>query len=188
MDRQELEAYLQEIQVLQTGHFKLTSGLHSAHYMQCAKIFEEPKKANVLLDLLAEKIPSQVETVVAPAIGGITIGYALAAKLEKRCLFAEREEGSMRFRRGFQLHEGEKVLLVEDVVTTGGSVHEVIALVKKAKASLVAVASIVDRSGGRADFGVPFISLLPMDIKAFKEEDCPLCKEGVPLYKPGSRT
>ncbi len=177
----------QKLGVLQKGHFQLTSGLHSPEYMQCAKLFEYPKKASQVLQELLPRLPQDIETIIAPAIGGITVGYEMARLLGCRFVFAERQEGQMTFRRGFALSPGERVLAVEDVITTGGSVREVIDLAKEAQAQVLGVASVVDRSQGKANFGVPFVSLITMEIKTYEPDHCPLCAKQVPLNRPGSR-
>lgn len=187
MTNQELLTAFEELGVLQTGHFRLTSGLHSEQYMQCAKLFEYPRKAQAIVATLLSRLPEGIETVIAPAIGGVTVGYELARQLGCRFIFAERQEGEMVFRRGFSLKPGEKVLAVEDVVTTGGSVQEVVNLAKECGAEILGVATIVDRSQGKADFGVPFYSLVSMQITVYQPEECPLCSQGTPLSMPGSR-
>ncbi len=186
--QQTAEAVLMRLGALQNGHFRLTSGLHSEVYMQCAKLFEHPKESAELCALLVEDFSHLgVQTVVGPAIGGIILAYEVARTLGVRNIFAERENGKMIFRRGFSVASGEKVLVVEDVVTTGGSVKEVLGLLRAAGADIVGVGSIVDRSGGRADFGVPFFPLMTMRATTWEEKDCPLCKAGKQIVKPGSR-
>ncbi|HZK34510.1 MAG TPA: orotate phosphoribosyltransferase [Bacillota bacterium] len=187
MTREQIIDYMKKIGVLKQGHFKLTSGLHSQQYMQCAAVFEQPKHAGVLVSVLKEKLPTKVDTVVAPAIGGICMGYELAASLGCRSIFAERQNSEMTLRRGFQLKAGEKVLIAEDVVTTGGSVKEVLEIVKVAGCELIGVACLVDRSNGKADFGIPFYSLLEMEVATYQPEACPLCQQGIGIDKPGSR-
>ncbi|MCK9525290.1 MAG: orotate phosphoribosyltransferase [Limnochordia bacterium] len=180
-------AEFEKLGVLQTGHFKLTSGLHSEQYMQCAKLFEHPREAAKVVEALLAKLPNGVETVIAPAIGGITVGYELARLLGCRFIFAERQDGTMTFRRGFAVRTGERVLAVEDVVTTGGSVREVVDLARDFGAEVLGVAAVVDRSQGKADFGVPFYPLVRADIRVYDPEQCPLCGAGVALQTPGSR-
>ncbi len=187
MTNQELFTYFQELGVLQEGHFKLTSGLHSKQYMQCARLFEYPDKAAEVVEALIPKLPSGIETIIAPAIGGITVGYELARLLGSRFIFAERQDAKMTFRRGFSLEPGEKVLAVEDVVTTGGSVQEVMDLAKEYGAEVVGVATIVDRSQGKVDFSVPFYPLVSMEITVYEPEACPLCAQGFAIQNPGSR-
>ena len=173
---------------LKQGHFRLTSGLHSDRYMQCAALFQFPRESEQLCAALAEKFAGQkIDLVAGPALGGIIMAYEVARALGVPNIFSEREEGKMTFRRGVRVEAGQKVLVVEDVVTTGGSVKEVIGLVRAAGGEVVGVGSVVDRSGGKADFGVPFQALMTLEATNWKEEDCPLCKEGVPIVKPGSR-
>lgn len=171
------------------GHFKLTSGRHSDTYMQSAKIFVDTESSEKLCKALAEKLEGiDIDIVISPAIGGILMGYEVARQLKKPNIFAERENGEMTLRRGFSIEKGQKVLVVEDVVTTGGSVKEVIKLVQELGGDVVAVASITDRSNGKVDFGVKYVSLISMDIVSYEESECPLCKEGkIELVKPGSR-
>jgi orotate phosphoribosyltransferase len=185
--RNELLAEFERLSILQTGHFKLTSGLHSEQYMQCAKLFEYPSKAAELVQALLPQLPEAIDTIIAPAIGGITVGYELARLLGCRFIFAERQDGDMTFRRGFSLRPDEKILAVEDVVTTGGSVREVVDLARACGADVLGVATMVDRSQGSADFGVPFYPLVSVGITVYQPEDCPLCKQGIPLQSPGSR-
>ena len=179
---------LTRLGALKHGHFRLTSGLHSDRYMQCAALFQFPRESEQLCAALAEKFAGQkIDLVAGPALGGIIMAYEVARALGVPNIFSEREEGKMTFRRGFRVEAGQKVLVVEDVVTTGGSVKEVIGLVHAAGGEVVGVGSVVDRSGGKADFGVPFQALMTLEATNWKEEDCPLCKEGVPIVKPGSR-
>jgi orotate phosphoribosyltransferase len=179
---------LEELGALQTGHFRLTSGRHSDRYMQCARLFEYPGKSAELCRDLAEIFKDEsVDLVAGPALGGIIMAYEVAGARRARNIFAERENGVMGLRRGFEVEPDERVLVVEDVVTTGGSVKEVISLLQKAGANVLGVGSIVDRSGGGADFGVPFHSLVTMDAQSWDEKDCPLCRRGLPVVKPGSR-
>lgn len=171
------------------GHFRLTSGRHSDTYMQSAKVFVDTKSSEALCKGLAEKLQGMdIDLVISPAVGGILMGYEVARQLGKPNIFAERENGEMTLRRGFSIEKGTKVLVCEDVVTTGGSVKEVIALVQSLGAQVQAVASIVDRSNGKVDFGVKFVNLISMDVVSYEPEDCPICKEGkIELVKPGSR-
>ncbi len=171
------------------GHFLLTSGRHSDTYMQCAKLFVHPEESAFLCSALADTLRGfGADAVVSPAVGGIIMGYEVARQLGVANYFAERENGGMTLRRGFSLDKGMRVIVVEDVVTTGGSVKEVIELCRNAGAEVAAVASIVDRSGGEVDFGVPYRALLSMEVKSYDADDCPLCREGkIPAIKPGSR-
>ena len=172
---------------LKEGHFLLSSGLHSPQYMQCALVLEEPRRAERLGRELAALL-EKAQAVISPALGGVVIGHEVARATGARFLFTEREStGRAVLRRGFALRPGERVVVVEDVVTTGGSTREVIEVARAAGAEVLAVAAIVDRSGGRADFGMPFFSLLSMEVPAFAPEKCELCRSGVPVEKPGSR-
>ena len=171
------------------GHFLLTSGKHRAQYMQCAQVLQHPRIAAQLGQALADKFDGgKIETVIGPAMGGIIVAHEVGRALGVKAIFTERQNGEMALRRGFLLKPGERVLVVEDVITTGGSVQEVIKLVRELGAEPVGVGVLVDRSGGQADFdGLPLHSLLQMQIEAFAAEDCPLCARGVPCVKPGSR-
>ncbi len=171
------------------GHFLLTSGRHSDRYMQCAKLFIQPEKAEVLCAALSEKLKDvKINMVASPAVGGIIMGYIMARHLNAENVFCERVDGKMTLRRGFEIPAGSRVLVVEDVVTTGGSVKEVVELVKACGATVAAVASVVDRSNGQVDFGVTYKALLSMDVTSYDASDCPICKAGkLPLVKPGSR-
>lgn len=170
------------------GHFLLSSGLHSSQYLQCAKVLENPQTAEKLCQALAGNFrKAGITAVIGPAMGGIILAYELARALGARALFAEREQGQMCLRRGFALSSRDKALVCEDVVTTGGSAKEVAALVRASGATLSAVCSLADRSEGRPDFGAPFISLFKAEIVNFAPPDCPLCRQGVKLVKPGSR-
>jgi orotate phosphoribosyltransferase len=171
------------------GHFRLSSGLHSPGYLQCALVLQHPREAELLGAALGEVVRSLgAVTVLSPAIGGIVIGQEVGRALGVRATFAERQDGTLTLRRGFTLEPGEKVLIVEDVVTTGGSPRETIDVARAAGAEVVGACAIVDRSGGKQGLDVPFHALLPMDVKAYKEDECPLCKQGLPVVKPGSRT
>jgi orotate phosphoribosyltransferase len=183
-----LETFI-EAQALLEGHFILTSGLHSPRYLQCAQVCQEPKLTARLCKALARQFKDfEIETVIGPALGGIVVAYEMARALGARGIFAERKEKTMELRRGFAIRPGERVLLVEDVVTTGGSSKEVREVVEAAGGVVVAVASLVDRTSGRdPEFGVPFFSLLKIDVPTYEPADCPLCREGLPLVKPGSR-
>jgi orotate phosphoribosyltransferase len=168
------------------GHFRLTSGLHSNEYLQCALVLQHPAIAERLGRELAASLPD-CDLVVSPAVGGLMIGHEVARAKGVRFLFTEREAGRMVFRRGFSLRPGERALVIEDVVTTGGTTREVIDAVMAAGATVLAAGSIIDRSGGRADLGVPRAALATVDVVSYDPEGCPLCKQGVPVEKPGSR-
>ena len=175
------------------GHFRLTSGLHSPEYLQCALVLQHPSHAERLGQALArglrEILPgSNVDVVASPAIGGLIIGHEVARALGARFVFAERDtQGQMTLRRGFSVGPGESAVVVEDVVTTGGSTREVVDLLTGAGASVLAAGSIIDRSGGRADVGTPRVALATLQVIAFRPDECPLCRQGQPLTKPGSR-
>ena len=175
------------------GHFRLTSGLHSPEYLQCAKVLAYPNYAEQLGKALAERLGALhsnggADVVVSPAIGGIVIGHEVARALQVRSLFAERDTSNqMSLRRGFVIEPGERAVVIEDVITTGGSTREVISVVRDQGAEVISAGSIIDRSGGAVDLGVPRVSLHAMNVIAYKPEECPLCKEGMPVVKPGSR-
>jgi orotate phosphoribosyltransferase len=176
------------------GHFRLTSGLHSNEYLQCAKVLAIPAYAERLGQELAQQVQALLggakpQVVIAPAIGGIVIGHEVARALNARSLFTERDldTNSMALRRGFEIKAGDTVVVVEDVITTGGSTKEVISVVEKYGGKMLCAGSIIDRSAGRADVGVQRVALQSLRAIAYQPEDCPLCKEGLPLVKPGSR-
>ncbi len=173
-----------------TGHFKLTSGRHSDHYMQAAQMLMHPDYTEKLAAHLAEKFQDAgAEIVIGPAMGGIIVSYEVARQLHVPSIFAERENGKMTLRRNFTIAPGQKVLVVEDVVTTGGSVEEVIDLVRFHGGIVVGVGVLVNRSGGKASFDVPLHAVLDLDIQSWEATECPLCKAGAgEAYKPGSRT
>ena len=188
MTSSEIIEMLKEAEVLLEGHFLLTSGRHSDRYMQSAKIFQNAKYSVPLCAELAEKYKDDnIEVVIGPAIGAIQMAYEVGKQLGVKNIFAERENGKMTLRRGFTIDKGQRVLIVEDVVTTGGSVREVMELVKECGGEIVGIGSIVDRTGGKIDFGVPYKSAFSMDITSYEPDECPICKTGKPLVKPGSR-
>ncbi len=173
------------------GHFLLSSGLHSPYYLQCAKVLQYPQYAEVLCRELARRISELnvgFDLVIAPAIGGIIVSYETARHLKVRGIFAERVNGKLTLRRGFEIGKGERAVVVEDVITTGKSTRETIEVVKENGGKVVAVGSLVDRSGGKVNFGVPFTTLWRLEVPVYEPEKCPLCKEGkIELVKPGSR-
>ena len=171
------------------GHFVLSSGLHSPRYLQCALVLQDPPLAEKLCAALAAKLGGlKVETVVGPAMGGIIVAYELARALGVRGIFAERKDSQMQLRRGFSVRRGERVLLAEDVITTGGSLKEVIEVLRGEGAEIVGVASLVDRTGDRdPGFGVPFVSLVKVTVPTWQAAECPLCEDGSEAVKPGSR-
>ena len=170
------------------GHFQLSSGLHSTVYLQCALVLQFPERAEAFGRAIAEKFQGQgIQLVASPAIGGIVIGHEVARALGARFVWTEREGGEMTLRRGFTIAPGEKTLIVEDVITTGGSTRETIEAVRKAGADIVGAASIIDRSGGSADVGVPLTSLASLRVLSVEAAVCDACKVGEPVLKPGSR-
>ena len=188
MTEREVYDMLVETGAIMNGHFKLTSGLHSPHYVEKFNVLQHPALTEKLCRAMAEHFKdAKIETVVGPVTGGVILAHETGKALGTRAIFTERVDGKMTFRRGFSLHEGERVLIVEDVVTTGGSIREVIDVVKSFGAIPVAVAMLVDRSGGKATFDdVPNFALLHMNVETYTPEDCPLCKQNVPLTKRGS--
>ena len=177
-----------ETNALLEGHFVLSSGLHSPKYLQCALALQRPKDAWEFGQAIAEHFSDQpIDTVASPAIGGLVIGFATAAALNVRFIWTERQEGVMTVRRGFTLREGERILVVEDVITTGGSTRECIAALESRGAKVVAAASIIDRSNGAADVGVPRIELVRLDVPSYSVNECPVCERGEIAVKPGSR-
>jgi orotate phosphoribosyltransferase len=170
------------------GHFILSSGLHSTNYLQCALLLQHPAEAVRFGQALAEQFQDQrIETVAAPAIGGIVIGYEVARQLGSRFIWTEREAGQMTLRRGFTIRAGESVLVVEDVITTGGSTRETVETLRDAGARVVSAASIIDRSSGRADVGVPRVALATLDVPSVAPSACEACARGEQAIKPGSR-
>ncbi|MDD4782492.1 MAG: orotate phosphoribosyltransferase [Syntrophaceticus sp.] len=188
MTEQELIQVFKERGALLDGHFRLTSGLHSNRYIQCAQVLKYPDLSAELGKQLADHFRDlKVDTVVGPAVGGIIVAQEVGRGLGVKAIFSERVEGEMTLRRGFEISEGERVVVVEDVVTTGGSTKEVIELVKECGGVVVGVGSLVDRHSGELDFGVPFHPLLKLAIETYSPDDCPLCQKGLPVLKPGSR-
>ena len=171
------------------GHFILSSGLHSDRYIQCALVLQHPRVAEQLCSALAAKLRHLGATVVAaPALGGVIVSHEVARALGLRALFTERQEGVMLLRRGFSLAPGEPTLVVEDVITTGGSTRETMAAVEQAGGKVVGVGALIDRSGGMVDLGVPKTALVTLAVQNYNPLDCPLCTSGLPAVKPGSRT
>ena len=190
MTQDEVIKMFKQSEALLEGHFRLTSGLHSDRYLQCALVLQNPRQAEALGAALAARLRAlgdQPDLVIAPALGGILVAHEVARALGVRGLFAERQDGMLTLRRGFRIEPGEKAYVVEDVVTTGGSTKETMEVVLKAGAVVLAAGSLIDRSGGRTDLGVPRVALAVLDIPAFSPEECPLCKTGSKAIKPGSR-
>lgn len=179
---------LEETGALLTGHFRLSSGLHSANYVQCALLLERPRHAKAIGEELAARVRSLGATkIVAPALGGVIIGYTVAEALEVPFVFTERKEGAMTLRRGFRLGDADRVVIVEDVVTTGKSTRETADVVAQHGAAVAGFASILNRSGKAAPFDAPYEALLALDFETFEESNCPQCANGVALDAPGSR-
>jgi orotate phosphoribosyltransferase len=177
-----------------SGHFRLTSGLHSPEYLQCALVLQHPEIAERLGAKLAAELrretgAEKISVVVSPAMGGLIIGHEVARALGARFVFTERDgvSGKMILRRGFALQPGEAAVVVEDVITTGGSTREVVDILKASGARAIAAGSIIDRSGGKAQVGAPRVALATLDVVAYQPEDCPLCRQGLAVSKPGSR-
>ncbi|MDR1123436.1 MAG: orotate phosphoribosyltransferase [Elusimicrobiota bacterium] len=188
MTNDEVLKIFKDCGALLEGHFKLSSGLHSAKYLQCAKVLQYPDIAASLCKELAAKLGGvKIDVVIGPAMGGVTIAYELARQLGVRGIFTERIDGKVQLRRGFELKPAERCLIAEDVVTTGKSTREVIADIKEAGAQVVACSCLIDRSGGAADFGVPLASMAQVEVATYEETACPMCKAGAPIVKPGSR-
>ena len=185
----DVRALLEQTGALLTGHFRLSSGLHSANYMQCALLLEHPHNAKAIGEALAERLRSlEVQRVVAPALGGVIIGYTVAEALGLPFVFTERKEGQMTLRRGFHIDEGERVVIVEDVVTTGKSTRETADVIAKHGGRVIGFASILNRSGKANPFDPdPYEALLALDFATYEESACPLCASNVPLDAPGSR-
>lgn len=190
-DEQVLKIF-EENGALLKGHFLLSSGLHSPRYLQCALVLQHPDTAGSLCTELAEKIRAdprigQIDLVIAPALGGVIVAHEVARALGVRALFTERQNTEMLLRRGFRLEPGERALVVEDVVTTGGSTREVMDVVRKLGAIPVGAGSLIDRSGGAVDLGIPRHALAVLEVPTWQPSDCPLCREGTEAIKPGSR-
>jgi orotate phosphoribosyltransferase len=178
----------EETNALLNGHFLLTSGRHSNQYFQCAMVLQYPEYNTLICSLIAEHFKtSEIDIVISPAIGGIVVGQEVARQLCKKSVFAEREDKTLTLRRGFQIEEGKRYLVCEDVVTTGGSVFEVMDIVRNGGGIVAGVGYIVDRSNNKVQFGVPQFSTLQLEVVSYDPDDCPLCKQNIPAVKPGSR-
>src|SRR5512136_1115936 len=188
MEQEEVLDIYRKTGALLTGHFLLSSGLHSDRYLQSALVLQQPDIATKLCAALAARFKDlRVEAVIAPALGGIFVSHETARALGVRALFAERVNGELMLRRGFSIKPRERVLVVEDVITTGKSTRETIAVVRQAGGDVIAVGALVDRSGGKAELGVPYQSLVTLDVPAYQPENCPMCRTGSTPIKPGSR-
>ena len=188
MDAESVLTLFRRSGALLEGHFRLTSGLHSPGYLQCALVLQHPADAEALGRAVAARTRTWRATVVlSPALGGVIIGHEVGRALGVRAIFAERQDGALRLRRGFTLSDTDRVLVVEDVLTTGGSTRETMQVARASGGQVVGAASIVNRSRGRAEFDVPFASLLDIDLPTYEPDKCPLCARGLPVVKPGSR-
>jgi orotate phosphoribosyltransferase len=189
MTENEVLQIFRDHSALLEGHFILSSGLHSDRYIQCALVLQHPRLAERLCSQLAAKLGKLKPSVVAaPALGGVIVAHEVARAVGVRAIFTERQEGIMTLRRGFSLSENEPVLVVEDVVTTGGSTRETMRCLEQAGGKVIGAGALIDRSGGTADLGVPKAALATLLVQNYSPADCPLCKSGIPAVKPGSRT
>jgi len=189
IDQEGVLALFRSSGALLEGHFRLSSGLHSAGYLQCALVLQHPKHAEQLGQALGAKLASLGATaVLSPAMGGLIIGHEVGRALGLRAIFAERVEKTLTLRRGFTLGPSDRVVIIEDVVTTGGSTRETIVVAEAAGAKVVGAGSVIDRSGGNSNLGVPFASLVTLNLPTYQPEACPMCAKGEPVVKPGSRT
>ena len=189
MTEDQILGVFREHGALLEGHFVLSSGLHSDRYIQCALVLQHPHIAEQLCSELAGKLRQLGSAAVAaPALGGVIVAHEVARALGIRAIFTERQEGTMTLRRGFRLKAGEPVLVVEDVITTGGSTRETMTCVEQAGGKVVGVGALIDRSGGNLDLGLPKAALVTLKVQNYDPADCPLCKSGIPAVKPGSRT
>lgn len=187
MKPEEILQLFHKTEALLEGHFVLASGLHSSRYFQCALVLQFPRYAERLGRAVADLFRGQrIDGVIGPALGGVVIAFEVARSLGARALYAERINGVIELRRGFRVEEGERILVVEDVITTGASAQEVVTLLRE-QSSVVGVASIVDRSSAPLSFEVPYRSLIKMEVQAYEPSTCPQCLEGIPLFKPGTR-
>ncbi len=189
--KSDLLTILKETGAIMEGHFKLTSGSHSRHYLQCAKLLQYPEKtykvAQEIPGIIGKSISESANTIISPAIGGILFGFMAAYVMGKKMIFAERKTDRMELRRGFEISEGENIIIAEDVITTGGSVKEIINICNEKKANIKAVVSIVNRSEN-ASFGeIPYYYLIKFDIEKYDPSDCPLCRNNIELNYPGSK-
>ena len=189
MTQDQIVKELQDAGALLTGHFKLRSGKHSNRFFQCALVFEDPARGERLCTELARRMTEQgikADTVISPAVGGLFVGQEIARALKLKSIFADKVNDELVLKRGFAIRPGERVIVAEDVVTEGGRVRQTIDLVRKLGGVPVAVAIITDRSGGKADFGLPLFSLLQLNLPTYPPEECPLCHDNIPLTTPGS--
>jgi orotate phosphoribosyltransferase len=188
LEADEVIQKFRESGALLEGHFVLSSGLHSALYLQCALVLQHPRRAEEFGAAIARHFMNEnVQVVASPAIGGLIIGHEVARALGARFIWTERENGKMTLRRGFAVTAGERLLVVEDVVTTGGSTRETVETLRSSGAEVIAAASIIDRSSGKTDVGVPRIALATLDVSSVDPSECDACRRGEPAVKPGSK-
>ncbi|MFW5979855.1 MAG: orotate phosphoribosyltransferase [Bacillota bacterium] len=187
MEKDKLKKILQKTGVLMEGHFELSSGRHAGRYLQCARVLQYPEYTKFLAKSIASMWKDEkIDTVIGPALGGVVLAYAVGAELQCRAIFSERKDKNMEIRRGFSINSGENILIVEDVVTTGGSVREVINLLQRKKANIIGISSLINR-GKNINFKYSFKPLLNLNIKSYQPDNCPLCQKNIPFYKPGSQ-
>ncbi len=188
MKKEELIKIFQDSQALLEGHFKLRSGLHSNRFFQAALLLQYPDTAEKVCRVLADKFKHlKIDTVISPAVGGLIVGQEVARALGVKAIFADKEDGKLVLKRGFEIKPGEKILVAEDVVTRGGRVQETIDLVRTFGGDVVGVGVLVDRSCGQAKFDIPHQCLLELELETYEPDNCPLCKAGVPVERPGSK-
>lgn len=191
MDREQVLQYFRDADALLEGHFVLSSGLHAARYLQCARVLMDPKVAAKLCDSLAVKLMTildeKIDMVVSPAMGGVVVGYEMGRQLGVKAIFTERVEGELTLRRGFEIPKGARILMAEDIVTTGLSSRECIKVINDYGGNVVAASCLIDRSNGSVDVGVPLVSLAGLDIPAYAEDNLPKDLAAIPAVKPGSR-
>lgn len=181
-----IQEILKECEAMLEGHFLLSSGKHSNRYIQCAKLLQYPDKSEIVLREVANKLKAlEVDVIVGPAMGGIVVAYELARQMGKKGIFTERENGEMTLRRGFTINKGDKVIISEDVITTGKSTKEVIKVIEELGGEVLGVACIVDRTS--ESIGYPVYSAIKLEVESFNADECPLCRENIPYVKPGSR-
>ncbi|MBC8492027.1 MAG: orotate phosphoribosyltransferase [Candidatus Marinimicrobia bacterium] len=188
MIEKDVENIFRDCGALMSGHFLLSSGLHSDSYLEKFRIFEQPKiHERLISEILSHFDTTEVKTILGPALGGVIMASEAARQLNIRAVFSEKEDSRLTLRRGFKLSSGEKVLILDDIVTTGGSVKETITIAENAGAKILGIGILADRSGGRVKFGYRHHALMNLDLPVYKPEECPMCKEKMPLIKPGSR-
>lgn len=188
MTQKDFEEIFQDCGALMSGHFLLSSGLHSDAYLEKFRIFERPEvHSRIISELLSRFEGVSAETVLGPALGGVIMASEAGRQLGVRAVFAEKEGGKLTLRRGFELHEGERVLIVDDIVTTGGSVKETVKIAQDAGVEIAGIGIMADRSGGKVDFGIPYKALMTFSLPVYEPDSCPVCAKGIPLVKPGSR-